>query len=321
VQVLVVEIEDPLAAGAERQRRQAGQGLAGLAPEDLAGLGPVGHDRLGRGGALLDPVLPVVPDVRGQAVEDGGVAGHGQQDAVVPEDFLGLLGALVGAERFAGGGVEGGDRRLQAQRHVHAVAHRDEPPGHVSRPGPEVVEGRDPVRDAAFPEQRAVEGVAGDEPPPGRPVDERRVPLVKDGEETAAGGGHGAQAGQGVVVARPLGPRPPPDTVRRPDDRVVGHGVAGGVVEEMCPLVDVLRPRLGVDLRPAAPLQDAGRAARRQDAPHLLHGHVAQVLRHQQVDEVVDVRQPLAVEPVGRDGPVQALRLEMRTGLRDVGGA
>ena len=42
-------------------------------------------------------------------------------------------------------------------------------------------------------------------------------------------------------------------------------------------------------------------------AHHLFHRHFAEILGHQQVDQVVDVRQPLAVEHFDRYWPVEAL--------------
>jgi len=107
---------------------------------------------------------------------------------------------------------------------------------------------------------------------------------------------------------------------RRPDDRVVGDGVVRGIVQVVCPFVDGVRP--GLDgLFPAAGFPDACHAAGRQDAQDLLHPHAAEVVGHQEVDQVADVRQVVAGEAGHRDLARRALRGDVGAGPGDVGGA
>ncbi len=108
----------------------------------------------------------------------------------------------------------------------------------------------------------------------------------------------------------------PLHVTRRPHDRVVRDRLSRGVVEEMGPLVDACRP--GLDgLLPRAVLAEVEHALRRQHAQHFLHGDVAKVLRHDQVHQVVCIRQPLPVERVDRDLAVSAERLDGPPGLLD----
>ena len=58
---------------------------------------------------------------------------------------------------------------------------------------------------------------------------------------------------------------------------------------------------------------------RRQDAHDLLHRHVAPVADHDEVDEVVDVRQAVAGQAVDRYAAVQALGPDAGADLPDVG--
>ena len=163
-----------------------------------------------------------------------------------------------------------------------------------------------PRGDLALPQQHAVEGVARHEPPLRGPVHQRRVPLVEDVEETPCARGHGAHARQGVVVAGPLRSRHPLDPARRADPLVLRHGIARGVVQEVRPFVDVSRPGLH-RLLPAYHRH----AARSEDAHHFGHRHVAQRLRHEEIHQVVHVRQALAVERLDGYLAVEALRQDM----------
>ena len=111
----------------------------------------------------------------------------------------------------------------------------------------------------------------------------------------------------------------PLDVSRRADSGVGGHRVARGVVQEVRPLVDVTRPgldRVGPGLAPF----DAGDAAGGQHAQDLVHRDLAQVFGHQQVDQVVDVREPAAREPFDRHPAFAPQRFDVASGPLDVGG-
>ena len=114
---------------------------------------------------------------------------------------------------------------------------------------------------------------------------------------------------------------------------VVRHGVARGVVEEVRPLVDVSRRRLDDHppggctdfelLAPGAwPLSRGPRnqcdAARHEHTHHFVQGHVARVLGHEQVHQVIGVRQPSAVPAFDCHLAGEAQRLNVGTSLRHV---
>jgi len=54
-------------------------------------------------------------------------------------------------------------------------------------------------------------------------------------------------------------------------------------------------------------------AQRRKNAHNFFHRHAAQLVCHQQIDQVIDVRQPLAVEHVDRQRAVKPLRADFFT--------
>ena len=176
-----------------------------------------------------------------------------------------------------------------------------------------------PGRQRAFPEQRAAEGIAGHQGPLARHRRGSGRGLVDDVEHPSPGRDDRADAGQGVMVAAPHRVGQPLHVAGRAHARVAGHGVARRVVQEVRPLVDILGPRLDgpgpFTLRP-----NVCHAARTQDAEHLLDGQTERPLRDDEVDEVVDVRQPFPRPRVDRHRPVEAERLEVLAGLLDLGG-
>ncbi len=117
-------------------------------------------------------------------------------------------------------------------------------------------------------------------------------------------------------------PRPPRcahplETPGRANHRIVCHGVARRVVQVMRPLVNLVGARLEGSV-PGAGLLNVRHTVRAEDAQNLGGGDVAEVLGHKQVDEVIDVRQPLAAELVHRHGAVDAERPDVRARLGDV---
>ena len=109
-------------------------------------------------------------------------------------------------------------------------------------------------------------------------------------------------------MPRPARAAEPLQMLRRTDDVVVGHGIAAGIVQIVRPLVDVLRARLD-RLLPGVSLPDVGHAVGNQDAHHLRHGDAVQVFGHDEVDQIVDVRQPVAGELIDADLAIRALAI------------
>ena len=107
------------------------------------------------------------------------------------------------------------------------------------------------------------------------------------------------------MVPRPARAADPLQVPRRSDDLIVGDGVAAGVVEVVGPFVDVLRTRLDGHL-PTSVRTDHCNALRSEHAEDFLHLKVAQVFGDDEVDQIVDVGQSLAVESVGGDVAVKA---------------
>ncbi len=271
------------------------------------------------------------------------------QLAVVMEDFARPLGAGVGLHDFAGAGVQLHDRSLIPQRHVDPVVHRDQPLLHVQRniAGPRVEPNRlpfapAPAADGHFPQQRAVERVAGDQ----KPLVRQRVlarqadrSLVDDGEQAALGGHQRADAGIRLVAPQPPRTALPLQMLGRTDHAILGDRIAVGPVQVVRPLVDAVRPGLA----PAAPgIVGLGRLKlplaahaqtrtprlrqrsavgrcpidkdapqRRQHAANLLRSHAGgsggSRRRHDhQVHQVAGVRQSWTLPDLNRYAPVQA---------------
>ena len=99
------------------------------------------------------------------------------------------------------------------------------------------------------------------------------------------------------MVTRPQGTGCPTHAPGRSDPLIVGDRVVAGVVQVVRPLVDLRRPRLH-HFRPAAVGLDAGDGTRGQNTHHLRMGYAAEVFGDNEVDEVVGVGKPAAVEPV-----------------------
>jgi hypothetical protein len=83
----------------------------------------------------------------------------------------------------------------------------------------------------------------------------------------------------------------------------------------VCPLVDLLRP--GFDRLLAG---DQGNAVGYQHADHFGNRHLAQIIGHHEVHEVIDVGQSPAVERVDRHRAVQAALPDVGPRRGHVGG-
>ena len=114
-------------------------------------------------------------------------------------------------------------------------------------------------------------------------------------------------------MAGPSRTADPLHVARRSDDRIVGHGVARRVVEIVGPLVDLPRPWLD-GLRPPAILLDVGDALGRQRPHDLAPRDPAEVLRDEQADDAVGIRELVSLESVDGDDAVQAERPDTLTG-------
>ena len=243
--------------------------------------------------------------------------GHDEQEAVVEDDFLGVLGALARADDLAACGVQDRYRCANPQRRVDAVAFGDQQSRKLNRPGTEPLEVVGPSRNGPLPEQHAVEGVAGGEKPLGGDLRRGRRALVDDLKDASFGGDQRAGAGQDMVISAPHRLGQPLHVPRRSNARIVRHGVARRVVQEVGPLVDLFRPRLD-GLRPLAVALDVRHAAGRQHAHHLVDGNCIGVFGHKEIDEVVDVGETLAAQPIQRDLAVNAQRVQMLSGFLDI---
>jgi hypothetical protein len=122
-----------------------------------------------------------------------------------------------------------------------------------------------------------------------------------------------------LVTARPLGRPDPLKAGRRGNGGVLGHGVVRRVVKEVRPLVRVLRP--GLDrLGPFGLGLDVRNAAGREHPQDLVHADPREVLRDDEVHEILRVRQPGAGEPLHRGLAVGPELADMLAGRRDVPG-
>ncbi|MHC4084425.1 MAG: hypothetical protein ACYSWZ_14050 [Planctomycetota bacterium] len=80
-------------------------------------------------------------------------------------------------------------------------------------------------------------------------IDRADGALVDDVEDSSAGGDHCAHAGEVFVAPGVFGSAGPAQSMWRTDHRVLRYGVVGGVMEEVSPLVQLVWPGLGGELR------------------------------------------------------------------------
>ena len=271
-------------------RRQGARGDRSVClPEQLAGIGGVSEDL-----ARIPVPAPVgvgsprvVPDIGrntppiGQA--GGGVVGHQEGDSVRHHDLARVLTALAGQYRLAGGCVQDRYRRVDAQRHVHVIAHGNQAAQQVGRAALERILTRIPLVDLTLPEDRPVEGVTGNQTPTGGELNGRPGALVQDVKETSFGRNQGRHAGHVIVVAGPARAADPLQPFRRGHNRVLSDGVSVRSVQIVSPLVHPFGP--GFDrLLPLSLLTHQQHAARRQDSQQFALGSTSGVFRDDQVD-------------------------------------
>ena len=169
-----------------------------------------------------------------------------------------------------------------------------------------------------LPKNDAVKRIARHERPARRQLDGHARAFVHHIKYAPARRHQRAHARHPVVVARPARTAEPLQMPRRPHHRVMRHRVAAGVVQVVRPVVDVFRPRLGRRLPFAATLY-IGNPLRREHPHHLRHRHALQVLGHQQVHHVVNVRQRVARKAVDGNRAIHARRLHRRARFCHVG--
>ena len=92
------------------------------------------------------------------------------------------------------------------------------------------------------------------------------------------------------MKAGPEGSRHPLQMPRRPDNAVVGHGVATGIVQPVRPFIDLRRPGLH-RVSPFAIFLDAGNASGAENAHHLVHGDPEKIVGNDQVGKIIGIRQ------------------------------
>ena len=132
-----------------------------------------------------------------------------------------------------------------------------------------------PGAEGPFPQQRAVEGIAGDQLPIAQEPDRSQRRLVHDVEDAAPGGDRGTHAGQFLVTAAPARFADPLDGPRNVHAAVAGDGVVVGAVQEVRPVVDVGGTRLDEFVRrQLSVVRDEDRdAVRDEDAQEFCSGN------------------------------------------------
>ena len=119
------------------------------------------------------------------------------------------------------------------------------------------------------------------------------------------------------MVPGPARAADPLQMLRRPDHRVMRNRVAAGAVHEMRPFIDILRTWLDGFL-PFSRDLCIDNTTGHKDAQRLLHADPCKILGHEEIDEIVDIGQPLTVKPVHRDISINPQRLDMAPGNSDI---
>jgi len=293
-------------------------------PEDVAAVGLDGHEDAlaafavpavgGVGAPALDPAVGVLLVV----VTHLPLRVHrGEDDAVGDDQFEGRRRAFVLADDLARGRIEAEQVLADARGQIDAVAHGHQSAREPARAGLEREEMVPPVPQGPLPQDDAVEGVAGGQVVFGGELDRLHEPLVHYVEDPARGRDHCGHARGVFVAAGPEGAAGPTQAAGVAGHRVVRDGRALGVVEVVGPLVEFLRPGLDQFL-PGRALLDEGHAPRAQDTHHLGHRQAAGLLDDQDVHQVVDIGQVLAIEEVGADLARDAAREEKLARLADL---
>ncbi len=277
--------------------RHGHQPAVGLVPGPLAIRAPCVVPHVG----VLGPVvLPFVGLARRQ---------H-KQGAAVGQDLVGELRVGTRQERLAAGPVQHFHGTIDVQGHVNPLPHRHQSPGKLVRSALQRPQMRVPLSNRPLPEKCAIEGIACHQRPLRQQEDGLARAFVHDVEHPPLGRDHRAEAGHVVVMPRPRRPAGPLQVPRRTDQLVVRHGVVARVVQIVRPLVHLLGTRLARH-EPLAVLPYAGHALRRQHTHDLILRGKAHILDHQQIDQVVDIRQLRAGASVDRHNAIQAQRSHM----------
>jgi len=241
----------------------------------------------------------------------GDASDNEKQGPFVEDDFLGAAGVLVNLEGLSRRRIHGSQRRVKTESNVNAVPNGHQLSLKLTGCLAPVDDMGEPRADRPLPEQDSVEGVASYEIPFGSLSDGCNRSLVRDIEDPSTGRDQRINARNMFVTPRMPRLRGPLDVAWRPDHLVVGHSISACIVKIMCPFINICRPRLD-GLPPAAVLLCVHRAAGSQHTHRFGHWHAAEPANggtdqtgqwpvgHYQVYEIVDVRQPLPVEALGR---------------------
>ena len=103
----------------------------------------------------------------------------------------------------------------------------------------------------------------------------------------------------------------------RANNRIMGHGIVARIVHVMGPFVYLFGTRLD-RLCPYITLLDVSNAVGNQNAQNLVHRYVRLLLRKNEVDKVVGVRQEVTFELFDRYLAIKLERLDMLACLLDV---
>ena len=165
-----------------------------------------------------------------------------------------------------------------------------------------------------FPEDHAVEGVAGHQSPSRRHADIGSQPFVDDAKQPPPRRDHRTDACQLFVTASVFRITDPLHVLRQPDPCVLGNGVVVRPVQVVGPLVNLYGPRLG-RLLPGLTRLDTRHSAGRQHADHLFHGNIAEVLGDEEIDEVIRIGEIVLLPMADGCLTVQAIVLDMLSGF------
>ncbi|MBA7522935.1 hypothetical protein ES705_15055 [subsurface metagenome] len=250
-----------------------------------------------QGGFLLLEELCPFRQLSGSLV--GDASGNEKQSPFMEDNFLGSAGVFVNLEDLSRRCIHGSQRRVKTEGDIYAVPNGHKLSLELTRRLAPVDDMGKPRADRPLPEQDSVEGVACHEIPFGSLSDGCNGSLVRDIEDPSAGRHQRIDARNVFVTPRMPRLRDPLDVAWRPDHIVVCHRISACVMEKVGPFVNVFGSRLDSPL-PAAVLLCVQRAARSQDTHRFGHRNAAEIFSHYKVYEIVDVRQQLPVEAVGR---------------------
>ena len=122
----------------------------------------------------------------------GYLTGNDEELALGVHDFQSTFGLLVRLDGLARRLIQSDKRPVDAERYVDPVAHGDEPSRQIGRPATKTPQMPLPFRYPPFPQEHAVECVAGNKMPVGlqyHQSDRRFVYDVEDAPARRDGGG------------------------------------------------------------------------------------------------------------------------------------